>query len=186
MRNLDPAMSAALAQQNVSWAVLCMLTFRSQTVWLWSGEGPLTVAGQVYQGTGSLGAIGEIAEGSDGKAEGTTVTLSGIDPVLLAESMAEIQIGAPATVWLALLTPQMTVIGAPYPWYLGYVDQPKIGVSGEALGITLALENLLSGHDRANNLKYTSADQRGPAGYPDDTGFDHVEQMNDIALRIAN
>ena len=186
--NLHPDTAAALSENNVGYAVLCMLTFKSSTQYLWSGPGMFTAtvdgAAQVFTGVGSLGSIGTIDEGCDGKAEGTTVSLSGIDPVFLASAMTDIKLGAPAKLWLMLLTPEMTVRGAPYPWVSGIVDKPPVAVGADQITVTLAIENQLANHERANGLKYTSADQR--LLYPDDTAFDHVEELNDIALRIAN
>jgi hypothetical protein len=188
MRNLDPATAAALSMQNVGYGVMAMIRFKSSTQYVWSGPGPLTASiggvAQTFTGTGSLGAIGTIDEGSDGTAEGTTASLSGIDPVFLADALTDIRIGAPAMIWLVLLTDQMTVIGQPYLWFAGDVDGPALNVGGEEIGIKLAIESKLANHERANALKYTSADQR--LLYPDDTAFDHVEELNDIALRIAN
>ena len=181
MRNLNPATGAALSANNVGWTFLAMFAFRTLTQYLWTGPGPLTVAGQTYTGLGDFGTIGELMEGTDGKAEGTSVTLSGISPGLLAESMTDIRQGAPAKIWLALLNPDMTVIGTPYLWFSGTIDGPPIAVGGEKMSITLKLENPLANHERASSLKYTSADQR--LLYADDTAFDWVEKLNDISLR---
>ena len=179
-RDLHPDTAAALSQDGIYWAVLCMFTFRSGVRWLWSGPETLTLNGQEYTGVGSMGQLGAIDEGSSGEAEGTSVTLSGVDPVYLAEALTDVVQGAPAKIWFALLTPGMTVIGTPYLWFSGIVDSPPAAIAAEAMSIVLQLETQLANHERASSLKYTSADQR--LLHPDDTGFDHVEQENDIAL----
>ena len=183
-RNLDPAAAAALSADGMQWATLCMLTFKSSTQYLWTGPGPYTFnvngSPQVFTGVGSLGSIGMIEEGSDGKVEGTTVSLSGIDPVFLAASLTDIKLGAPAMIWLAILNSQMQTVGQPYLWFSGLVDKPPIAIGSEEISVTLYLENLLSNHDRPSALKYTTADQR--LLYPDDTSMDHVEELNDQAL----
>jgi hypothetical protein len=77
-RSLDTTLAAALANSNIQPVILAVLTFRSGTVYVWSGVGPLTWGGNTYLGVGSFGNISEITEGSTVEAAGMTVTLSGI------------------------------------------------------------------------------------------------------------
>src|ERR1700730_5715686 len=102
-RNVSSPMLTALASNAIWPAFACIITFRSETVYVWSGVGDLVYAGNTYKGVGGLRKIGSCVESSDVQAYGTSVTLSGIDPNLLAESMADIQLGAPATVYFVLL-----------------------------------------------------------------------------------
>jgi len=180
MRDLDPALASALSNGIIMPAILCMLTFASGTKYVWSGVGNLVYETQTYTGVGSLGTLGSINEGIEVKADGTTVKLSGIDPVLQAECMADIQLGAPAKIWFALFTQEGALIGAPYLIFSGSVDRPIVTVSPGEIAITLSLENKLIDLQRANQRRYTSADQR--IAYPTDIGFAWVEILNDQAL----
>jgi hypothetical protein len=77
-RNLDPTLAAGLSAGLIQPVVLVELTFNSGIVHVWSGLGDLVWNGNTYSGVGNLGSIGPIGEGSAVKADGTTVTLSGI------------------------------------------------------------------------------------------------------------
>lgn len=177
-RNLDPAMAAGLQAGVIVPAFLAQITFRSETSYIWTGYGPLVYGGNTYLGVGALAGLGDVTEGVEVRADGTSVSLSGIDPSLYGECMADIQVGAPAYVWFALLG-QGQVIGQPYMIFGGCVDKPVVSTGPEEIAITLALESRVSNLQRANCQTYSSADQR--VKYPDDTGFSWVEQQNDAA-----
>ncbi len=181
-RNLSLPMLDAMLSNAVVPAILFTATFRSESFYVWSGVGTLGYAGNSYLGVGDLGKIGGISEGIEVSADGTSVTLSAIDANLLAETMTDIQLGAPATIYLAFLDPvALTVLGTPYPLFVGTVDAPTISPGLDEFAITLKLENKLSNLQRANMRRYTAADQR--LYYPNDMGFFAVETLNDQALR---
>lgn len=184
MRNLDSTMAAALSAGVIRPAILVMLTLASGTQYIWSGVGNLVYNAQTYVGVGSLGSLGTITETTELQADGTTVKLSGIDPVLYSDCMTDIKLGAPANIWFALLANGTTLIGAPYLLFSGVVDKPTITVAPDDITITLALENELINLQRPSMRRYTSADQR--IAFPFDTGFGWVETLNDIALVWGN
>jgi len=162
-------------------AFLVMLTLRSSTQYMWSGVGPLVYSGNTYLGIGSLGQMGPISEGVEVKAEGTSLTLSGIDPALLNDCLTDIKVGAPAKIWFTALNVANHIIGTPYLLFSGQVDKPSITTGVETISISLALETRMFNLQRATQRRYTSADQR--VLYPDDTGFNSVESLSDVALR---
>ena len=183
-RNLDPAFAASLTARNVALAFLSMITFASSTQYVWSGVGPLSWGGNTFLGVGSLGYVGAVAGGTEVKATGTQVALSGIDPVFLGEAMADVHLGAPATIWLASFdtsTGRPVMIGAPDVLFAGFVDKPPVAFGVEKIAIALMLEDEMINHERASCRRYTNDDQA--VKYPDDTAFLHVEQLNDLALR---
>ena len=180
MRALDPLMQSALLAGVLVPAFLAQLTFASSTEYVWTGYGPLTYGGNTYQGIGSLAGLGSIKEGTTVQADGTTVSLSGIDPTLYGECMSDIQLGAPATIWFALLN-NGQVIGTPYRLFQGLVDKPTVTTGADTITISLALENKLVNLQRPSARRYTAADQH--MKYSDDTAFNWVEVLNDIALR---
>jgi hypothetical protein len=177
-------MLAALPASQVSLAVLGILTFKSEPVYVWTGVGPLLYNGNTYLGLGSLGEIGAITEGTDVQAYGTVVSLSGIDPTLLSESMTDIQLGAPATLMLALFDQAAgTVIGTPQTIFQGVVDKPTITPGTKAIKISLALETRLANLQRPSMRRYSSADQN--LYYPNDIFFHWVEEQIDIAVKFG-
>lgn len=188
-RDLDDDLKAELPKRVIRPAILASLGFRSKTEYVWSGVGPLVWGGKTFQGVGSLGSVGTVSEGVEVKADGTSVTLSGIDVDLLGESMTDVRVGAPAKLWLAMLDQSMAIIGNPYCFFKGEMDPPKIvlnppddgGEQKESLSITIPLESRMLNMQRAGCRRYTQVDQR--MTHPTDTAFRWVELYNDIALR---
>jgi hypothetical protein len=179
-RTFDSATALELPKAQIFPAVLAQLTFKSETKFIWTGAQDLVYAGNTYLGVGALGEAGPVTESSDVRAEGTSVRLSGIALDLLSETLGDIQLGAPAKLWAAFLA-NGAVVGMPYLYFSGTVDKPEVLIAKEQFNITLALENRLVNLARASMRRYTAADQH--LSYPDDTGFNWVEILNDIALR---
>jgi hypothetical protein len=178
-RNLDSAFLAALESGLWSPVILAALTFKSSTQYVWTGVGDLVYDAQTYLGIGSLGKVGVITEGVEVKADGTTVSLSGIDPVLLNDCLTDIQPGAPATLWIGAMA-SGALLGAPYKLFGGTMDAPTVEPGAETMTITIALENKMLDLSRPSARRYTSADQR--LYFPNDIGFGWVEQLSDLAL----
>jgi hypothetical protein len=176
-------MLAGITSNLIRPAFLADLTFRSVTEYVWTGVGTLAWNGHSYRGIGSLGKLGGVSETSAVSAEGTSASLSGIDPALLGECMSDIQLGAPATIWFALFDQNLNVLGAPYPLFVGTIDQPSLQLSLDELAISLKLENKLVNLQRASNRRYTSADQQ--LYYPGDRAFNWIEILGDQALLWA-
>jgi hypothetical protein len=174
-------MLASLTSNRIVPGFLADIVFRSGEQHVWTGPCDLVWNGNAYRGVGVLGKIGGIVEGTTVSADGSSVSLSGIDPALLSESLSDVQLGAPATIWFALFDAALNVLGTPYPLFVGTVDQPVIQLGVEDLTITLKLENRLINLQRAGMRRYTAADQN--LYYPDDTFFDWVDILNDQALK---
>ncbi len=177
-RNLTAPMIQGITAVNVSLCFLVDLTLTTGVTHIWSGVGSVSYNGNTYVGVGSLGSIGDITEGTDVKAQGTSIALSGIDPSLMADSLNDIQLAAPCTIWLATFSGG--TITAAYQLYVGTVDRPVMPIGPKSMQISLALENMLLNLQRPNMRRYTSPDQR--IYYPDDIGFHWVESLNDLAL----
>jgi len=172
-------MQAALAAGVIVPAILAQLTFKSSTQYVWTGVGTLVWNGFTFQGVGSFGSLGTIVEGTEVKADGTSVGLSGIDPALYSDCLTDIQLGAAANIWFALLSDGV-IIGSPYLLFSGQVDKPSFTIGGENISVNLALESRMTDLKRASNRRYTTNDQH--VAYPDDTAFNGVEKLNDQAL----
>lgn len=99
---------------------------------------------------------------------------------LLYEALNDIRMGAPAKIWYGLMSGG-SLLGTPYLIFSGTVDKPTVKVSAKTSTITLALENRLVNLQRANQRRYTAADQH--LSYPTDMAFSWVEALNDQALR---
>jgi hypothetical protein len=177
-RQLDASLAAALSTGDISPFFMAQLSFKTQMQWVWTGVGTLVWNSQPFVGVGSFAKIGSIQEGVDVHAYGTTVTLSGIDPVLLGECMTDMEPGAQATLWMGLLA-NGAIIGQPYQLFKGSMDQPSVSVGTDSITISLALETKMLDLSRASNRRYTSADQRHY--FPTDSAFGWVDSLNDQA-----
>lgn len=182
-RSVDSTLSAALVAEEIYPAILADLTFRSGPQYVWTGVGDLVWSGNTYSGVGSLGYCSGVPEGVSVQAQGTTVSLSGIDSTLLNDCLTDIQIGAAATLWIGALQ-NGAIVGTPYKWFSGTVDKAPIRTGPKTMTIALSLETRMSLLQRGSNRRYTAADQRRK--YPTDTAFDWVEILNDVALRWGN
>jgi hypothetical protein len=140
-RELEVTYASGLAAGTIMPIRLVMLTFSTGVKYVWSGVGPLTWDGKTFDGVGNLGQIGAITETTGVEANGTTVSLSGIDPVLLADCLNDIQVGAPARIWRGLWNQFGGLYGTPYQVFRGYVDKPTFDISAETLAISLSLES---------------------------------------------
>lgn len=181
-RALTSDLAAALASGTILPFFLATLQFRTSVQRIWTGYGNLTIDGQTFSGIGTVGEIGAITEGTTLEAHGTYVKLSGIDPVLLGDSMTDIQAGLQALLFLGCMDEAGNVIGTPYMVFSGIVDQPSVDFGDETISITINLESKVVDFQRASQRKYTSADQRAMTN-AHDSFFDYVEQMNDVALK---
>jgi len=182
-RNISAPMVASLTSNQIRPAFLAIITFRTQTVYCWTGAGNLTYNGNIYLGVGDFGKLAPITEATNVQAYSTSIELSGIDPNLLAESLTDIQVGAPASIYFALLDSSNNILGTPYPMFVGCVDKPSIQVGTKQMTISLALESKLANLQRASLRRYTSADQQ--LYYPSDCAFAWVESLSDQALKWA-
>ncbi len=181
-RNIDPILLSALSARECTPVDLVQITFRSETSYAWTGVGELAWNGKLFKGIGSVGGLGDVVEGTEVRADGTSVLLSGIDNIFLGAAMTDILLGAPAYRWLGAVYPGTNqLIGTPYLIFSGQVDKPRIYTGPEKSTITLALETRMINHSRASNRRYTAADQHAN-GYPDDTLFNSVEITADIQL----
>jgi hypothetical protein len=184
-RNIDTTLAAEFAK-DFEPIVLAKLVFRTSTQFVWTGIGDLVWGGNTYKGVGTLGSISDVSEGSELHADGVTVSLSGIDPVLLADSLEDIQPGNPAKIWIGAMN-NGAVVGTPYLFFSGTMDKAPIQITppnadGDSTAtISLALENKMIDHSRPSQRRYTAADQKSN-GHPTDSGFNHVEELNDQAL----
>jgi hypothetical protein len=178
-RSADATFLAGLASGEIAPVVLAQITFKSQTMYAWTGPNSIVWNGNTYLGVGKLGTISDINEGTEIRADGTSVSLNGIDNDILSECLEDVQLGAPAKLWFGNFVPGTQVfIGEPYLYFSGLVDQPTVTPGLETSTITIALENQMINHARASQWRYTAPDQHA-LGYPDDTSMNSVERNND-------
>lgn len=103
---------------------------------------------------------------------------------ILREALEDIAVGGSARLWKGLYDIGAGGLkGTPYQYFRGYVDKVTANLSGESAMVTLALEARMSQLGRASFRRYTAADQA--LQFSGDSGFDWIEQLQDIALKTG-
>lgn len=177
-RSLTTAQTAAVTATVLYPALLFDLCFDDNTYHVWAGIGNLVVGTTTYLGVGSMGKVTTISEGTGVEAKGITLSLSGIDPSWLPESLNEINLAATATVYLGILTPQMQLVGNPINIFSGIMDGPQFNLDTKAITISIDVESELVDMNRSRGGRLTDQDQK--ARYPNDNSLQWVNFNQDL------
>jgi hypothetical protein len=175
-REMSTAMEAWLAQSLLPVALFFTGTFSSGPIYIWTGLGVIDWNGHTWIGIGTLGAISPIAEGSSVEARGITVSLSGFDPVLLAEVLNEFVLGEPMTIYLAGFNEGVIIVD-PLIAFAGELDQPTIDADGETATISINCESRLLDIGYVCGRRYTQEDQQ--RDWPGDLAFMFVDALQE-------
>lgn len=108
MRDLTAEMVAELSSNNIHPILLAQLEFDSETLYMWSGTGTLTWAGNDYMGGGNLITVSPMEETQDIEAKGIICTLNGIPATLIAVALLERTRGRPFRMWLGAIDADTT------------------------------------------------------------------------------
>jgi hypothetical protein len=183
-RDLDSSIVAALQADSLQMAIFCTLTFASGVVNIWSGLGEITWQDTTWTGLGDLLTLGTVEEGSTVEARGITVVISGLDATLLANCMADFQIGLPAAVYMGFYLQgsdgQSTLSPNDLVSWSGRMDQPTISVSGTEATIAINCENRLADMDVPSDRRYTIQDQQ--MTWSGDLGFQFVQALQQVNI----
>ena len=176
-----PALVAAIQQQrSLRMAHLVRLDFASQTMWLWDGVGALATAdGQVWQGVGQLGQISDVDRALVAAAS-PTLTLSGVDPALIAKTLAasaETK-GRPARIFEQYFDSEtLQLVDVPLALYTGLMDRMTISATGPATrSITVSLVTLL--YNRRRPAYAYLSDRSQQTLHPGDLGCSQIPQAD--------
>jgi hypothetical protein len=172
MRILDPEIESLFNADPKCAIALVQIEWPTGTVRAHNGAGPQIWGGYTWWGTGELGSIGVIKEGS--AAGQIQLTLNTTDSAQIAEVVGDDAAGSEVRIYLAALDENMRIAAAQL-MYLGFVndtpvqydDPPTISV--DCVGVEYRW-NSAREHSR-----YTSAHQR--ALYPTDSYCDDVEAI---------
>lgn len=175
MRNITPAMDAALAARGVRPRLLFEGDFVSGSVHVWTGLGDLDWGGQTWTGLGTLIGISEIEESPDVVAQSITVTLAGVDQLTVALAIVDASQGLPGRAWLALVAADGTVISDPVLAFAGRLDVPIIDDGADTCTISITYESRFVDPNRSRDWRYTHESQQ--ALYPGDRGFEYVTTL---------
>lgn len=181
-RSMSADMLAGIQAKELLPVLFVYGQFATGPVYLWTGYGPISWNGQIWQGIGTLLTVSLIEEGSDVNARGISIGLSGFDANLLSLALGEIQQGQPVVVYVGLFYPgsPWLVIDDPLTAWAGRMDQPTIDVLGETASISINCENRLVAMGVAVDRRYTNEDQQ--RDWPGDGGEAFVLSIQDTNI----
>jgi len=172
-------------------------TTTSAPLYLWTGNGNVTIEGIEYIGTGQFLEISLFEESTDIVAKNAILTLSGIPSDLLSLALQIPYQGRKAVVQFGVFTlgnvPQeqgtyvLNEDGGKLKLentnksrsivFSGFMDTMSITEVGDTSQISLTIESRLVDLDRARVRRYTSEDQQ--SRFPGDLGFSFVNSIQD-------
>ena len=162
--------------------VLVELDFASGPFRAWTGLGQLNWAGKVFEGVGSIGAVGEVEETVELRAVRLTLALSPVPQEVVDIALAERSFRLrPARLWGALLDAEGAFVADPFPLWAGLMDTMEV-TDGAEPRVALTCESRLVDLERAEVRRYTDADQQ--AEYPGDRFFEYVPALQEAEIRL--
>ncbi|CAH0127301.1 hypothetical protein [Roseomonas sp. CECT 9278] len=179
---LSPHAAASATSPVAAPVVLVELDFASGPFRVWTGLGQLNWAGKLFEGVGSIGAVGEVEETVELRAVRLTLALSPVPQEVVDIALAERSFRLrPARLWGALLDAEGAFVADPFPLWAGLMDTMEV-TDGAEPRVALTCESRLVDLERAEVRRYTDADQQ--AEYPGDRFFEYVPALQEAEIRL--
>jgi hypothetical protein len=185
-------MISALSAGSVNLAIFAQLQMSNETLYLWSGIGPITWNSMTFQGVGTLGKVTGISEAANVEAKGMQISLSGIPSSMIQEALYNVRLFQTVNLWLACFDSAGAIISDPVVSFAGLMDKSSIDDDGNTSTITINVENVLADLNRPVCRHYTDADQQldlkttltrlGLSTSTLDTGFSHVNLIQELTV----
>ncbi len=182
---LDATANARIASSVRGVAWLADLEFGTGTIYFTTAPLTLGANGHTYLGLGSLVEVSPLTESEDSNAEQIVLSLSLVNPAMLAATLGDVgnYRGRRVRLWLQLYDEQFQPAGAPVQRWGGYMDRvtterKPAPATGGAGGGHLRLECSRAGMARARNaagLRLTDAQQQ--QRYPGDLGLAYMQTL---------
>jgi hypothetical protein len=179
-RGLSVDNEAATTASVVRPALFVELEYESGTVYFNSWDKPIVYDGHTWVGTGNLGKVSSIEESSDAKAQGISLTASGLDVGAVATALGEHYQGRVGRIYIGFLDSSYQLVDDLHLIFQGTMDSQTISL-GETGEITVTVENMLADWQRPNRWLYNNADQQSL--YPGDRGLEFVEQSTEKEIQ---
>jgi hypothetical protein len=174
-----PATIAALQQgQVVHVARLVQFDFASETIRVHQGAGPIRTAdGSTWSGLGELGTISDIERAVVPSNGGPSLTLSGVEPHLIAKTLAasDETKGRPVRIFDQHFNDDLGLLDAPLAVWAGLMDRMTIQDDGLTATISVTTVTLLYNRRRPAFAYLNAASQRRL--YPNDGGADQLSRL---------
>lgn len=183
-RDLSAALEAAALSPLLRPAFLFEMDTTEGTVRVWDGIGPLVWGDKTFTGIGSLGTISSSEETDEVKANGITVTMSGLPTAQISFMLGTVSKSRfrTAALYIAALDEGGQLVGDPYVWFGGRVDTGSINDGTDntcTIQIELAHENV--DLERANIIRYDDVQQK--RRFNGDRGLEYLISLQNKTLK---
>jgi hypothetical protein len=178
--DIDAKTALRLTQDHQQLYFCVKAEFDTETIRLHTGAGDLTVNSEVYEGAGTLLAIGDIEDSKELKSAGVSVTLSGMDATVLGYSLSENYQNRPLSMLMAFASGGGDHVDGYMTIYSGRMVNITINDNTEGAQITIATENRLIDLRRPSNYRYTNESQQHL--YAGDTSLNQVARLQDAEI----
>lgn len=175
---------AILTAGTVRHAWLARMDFKSETVRRWAGHRTITAFAEEWLPTYGAVTIEGLGSSFDTTSKQFTLTLSGVDPDLMALALAETHEAdqQPILIYEQLFDADWQRVGDPVWIAYGLMQQPRASTtaatqeSGSVQSLVLPCENPFYNRSRVPNGRYTPRDQNNRTT-PEDKICDYVSHM---------
>lgn len=149
------------------------IDFASGPLYVWSGNGDLTIGPKTYLGAGQLMNISSVEETTEIEAKGATITMSGIPSTFLALALTEPYQGRECRIYFGMTSTPSDYVEV----FAGELDQMNISEEANTCTIAVTVENVLIRLERPVVRRFTSEDQK--SRFPTDRGLEFVTALQD-------
>lgn len=179
MREATEAFQEELRKRALTPFLLFEGDFASGDVRLWTGYGTLEWDSREWTGAGTLLNVSAIEETTEVRANGWTVSLSGVSQEAVSLAIDEAQQGNKGTIYLGLMDEDDEVVDVVRVGK-GKLDVPSLEEDSDTATISISYESDLVDLERPREARYTNESQQ--ARFPGDKGFEHVAglQQKDV------
>jgi len=178
-RALTPEQLAAVKAPVVRPFMAVEMDYPNGFVRLCSLPIPIVIDGHTYHGTGVMGEISALEEGSENRSYGFTLTLCGI-PGNWSEYLRTQDVqGRKVRVMMGFCDAMHNIIGQAKVITVGRMDTQDVR-AGANTDVTVSCEDIRVDWERARVRLATDADHK--AKHPGDTFFKYVAAMENIDL----
>lgn len=174
-RDVASATLTASQQDLIRPVLMAKLEFDGGRVLAHSRLGNITFAGDTYLGVGQFGAVSTAGENSDLSRSTVSLTLSNIPGDMGALVLNEYFQGRKGTIYLGYVNEDSgQLVGDPVVIHRGRMDYATIDQSGGSFTVMVKVESRFASWNKPLIRRYNNAFQQSI--YPDDKGFEFVEQ----------
>jgi hypothetical protein len=181
-RDLEAAVITELDAATLRPVIFYEGVFTGGTLRLWSGVGSIDWNSLTWVGAGNLLGISDISETADLRANGITLSLSGLPSATIAIALAQAQMGLAGSVWLGMMSAAGVVIADPYMAFKGKLDVPSIEDNGDTCVVSVSYEHQLIDLERPRIRRWTHDDAQ--IDYAGELGFQFMTQLQNQSIEF--